>query len=114
MGIQNWSDDIILINLAQEPQLGEELQMVVDLLEDSNCRDVVLDFSGVSILTSSSIARMLKLNKILCEHKRRLVFCSVSSQTMNLFKVVALDTVFEFVEDQFVALATLQMASSEK
>ena len=25
MGIQNWSDNIILVNLAQEPQLGEEL-----------------------------------------------------------------------------------------
>ncbi|MBW8016733.1 MAG: STAS domain-containing protein [Planctomycetes bacterium] len=114
MGIQNWSDEIILINLGQEPQMGEELQTAIDLTGDDNCRDIVLDLSVVDIVTSSSIAKMLKLRKELGERQRRLVFCSVSRQTMNLFKVVALDTVFEFAENQFVALASLQMVASEK
>ncbi|MCF7955505.1 MAG: STAS domain-containing protein [Phycisphaerae bacterium] len=114
MGIQNWSDEIILVNLAKEPQMGEELQTVIDLIEGGRVRDVVLDFSGVDIITSSSIAKMLKIRKELHKCQRRQVFCGVSSQTMNLFKVVALDTVFEIVENQFVALASLQMVAGGK
>ena len=114
MGIQNWSDEIILVNLAKEPQMGEELQTVVDLIEDGRECDVVVDFSDVDIITSSSIAKMLKIRKELHECQRQLVFCSVTSQTMNLFKVVALDTVFEIMENQFVALASLQMVASCK
>ena len=113
MGIQNWSDGIILINLGQEPQLGEELQTAIDLIGDDNCRDIVLDFSDVDIITSSSIAKMLKIHKEINKSQRRLIFCGVSNQTMHLFKVVALDTVFEFAENQFVALASLQMATCQ-
>ena len=109
MGIQNWSDEIILINLGHEPQLGEELQTAADVVGEGNCRDIVLDFSDVDIITSSSIAKMLKIHKEINNSQRRLIFCSVSTQTMHLFKVVALDTVFEFAENQFVALASLQM-----
>jgi anti-anti-sigma regulatory factor len=113
MGIQNWSEGVILINLAKEPQMGEELQTAIDLAATDKSRDFVLNFSDTDIITSSSIAKMLKLRKVLVECDRRLVFCCVNAQTMNLFKIVALDTVFEFVENQFVALASLQMVSAE-
>jgi len=113
MGIQNWSDEIILINLAQEPQMGEELQTAIDLVSDDRARDIVLDFSDVEIVTSSSIAKLLKLRKELHERQRRLIFCGVSIQTMGLFRIVALDTVFEFMDSQFVALASLQMVASD-
>jgi anti-anti-sigma regulatory factor len=113
MGIQNWSEGVILINLAKEPQMGQELQTAIDLASSDQSRDFVLDFSDIDIITSSSIAKMLKLRKVLIECDQRLVFCCVSAQTMNLFKIVALDTVFEFVENQFVALASLQMVAAE-
>jgi anti-anti-sigma factor len=109
MGIKNWSDGIILINLAKEPHMGEELQTAIDLVTEDDSRDVVLDFSDVDIITSSSIAKMLKLRKVINANQSRLIFCCVSDQTMSLFKIVALDSVFEFTEDQFVALASLQM-----
>ncbi len=111
MGIQNWSEDIILVALEQEPQLGEELQTATALVQDRKNCDVVIDFADVNILTSSSIAKLLKLRKVLFSNERRLVFCSVSAKTKNIFTVTGLDTVFEFVDDQFVALAGLQMVS---
>lgn len=112
MGIQNWSDDIILINLAKEPQLGEELQVVIDMVRDDPSRDVTVDFSNIDILTSSSIAKLLKLRKVLIDADRRLMVSSVSDQTMQIFKITALDTVFEFAESQFAALAGLQVVSA--
>ncbi len=111
MGIQNWSETILLVNLAVEPQLGEELSTVVDMVRRKG-RDVVVDFSDVDILTSSSIAKLLKLRKVLVDTDHRLVFCGVGSKTRNIFTVTGLDAVFEFVDDQFLALAGLQMAGA--
>lgn len=111
MGIQNWSDSIILVNLAQEPQLGEELQAVTAMASDKGDCDVVVDFADVDIITSSSIAKLLKLRKalVVCDH--RLVLSSVKPRLYKVFTVTGLDSVFEFVEDQFLALAGLQMVS---
>jgi len=109
MGIQNWSEEIILVNLAEEPQMGEELAIVIDTAGDRGNCDVVVDFADVDIVTSSSIAKLLKLRKTLVDCDKRLVFCSVSTKTKKIFTLTGLDNVFEFVDDQFVALAGLQL-----
>ncbi len=111
MGIQKWSENIILLNLAAEPQLGEELQGVTEMVAAEKACDVVIDFADVEIVTSSSIAKLLKLRKTLKEANRRLVFSSVSKRTMTVFTVIGLEEVFEFVDDKFVALAGLQMVT---
>ncbi len=110
MGIQNWSESVILVNLATEPQLGEELEAVTSMVTTNGNVDVVVDFSDVDIITSSSIAKLLKLRKTLVDSQHKLVFASLSPQTLSVFKVTGLDTVFEFVDDQFLALASLQLA----
>jgi anti-anti-sigma factor len=109
MGIQNWSDNIILVNLAQEPQLGEELLTVIGMVNERQDDDVVVDFADVDIITSSSIAKLLKLRKALLDCNHRMVLSSVKRRTYNVFTVTGLDSVFEFVEDQFLALAGLQL-----
>ena len=109
MGIQNWSEDIILVNLAQEPQMGEELQAVVEMVSGNGAYNVVIDFAEVDIVTSSSIAKLLKLRKVQTDNGRHLVFSTVSPKTKEIFTLTGLDCVFEFVDDQFVALAGLQL-----
>ena len=109
MGIQNWSDDVILADLPAEPQMGEELQAVTDMVRDRGDCDVVIDFSGVDIVTSSSISKLLKLRKLLADCSHRLVFCNVAPATRGIFTVTGLDGIFEFVDDKFVALAGLQI-----
>ena len=112
MGFQNWSENIILVNLAAEPDMGDELQSVIDQVNERGDQDVVIDFADVDIVTSSSIAKLLKLRKVLVSGGRRLVFSSVSAKTKNIFTVTGLDNVFEFVDDSFCALAGLQMVGS--
>lgn len=113
MGIQRWSENVILVNLAPEPDLGEEVLTVCQMVSYEKEQDVVIDFSDVEIVTSSSLAKLLKLRKILHDNHRKLVFCCVQPQTKNIFLVTGLDTVFAFVEDQFLALAGLQMAQAQ-
>ena len=111
MGIQNWSEEVILVNLATEPDMGDELQTVIDLLEEDTARDVVVDFMDTDIITSSSIAKLLKLRKVLHDNGRTLVFSSVRPKTRSIFSVTGLESVFDFMDDQFIALASLQLVN---
>jgi len=111
MGIQNWSENVILVNLAKEPDMGEELQTVIDMVTENRGSDVVVDFLDTDIVTSSSIAKLLKLRKVLNDSNNKLLFSSVSPKTRSIFNITGLDNVFEFVEDQFIALASLQLVN---
>ena len=111
MGIQNWSEEIILVDLPQEPEIGDELQTVTEMVRDRGDCDVVIDFSRVDIVTSSSLSKLLKLRKLLADCGHRLIFCSVAAATKGIFTVTGLDGIFEITDDTFVALASLQMVS---
>lgn len=111
MGIQNWSDDIILVDLPGEPQMGDELKAITEIVRDRGDCDVVMDFSGVDIVTSSSLSKFLKIRKLLAHCGHRLVFCNVAAATKGIFTVTGIDGIFEFADDKFVALASLQLTS---
>lgn len=111
MGIQNWSENLILVNLPKEPDMGEELLTVISIISENAEMDVVVDFSDTDIITSSSVAKLLKLRKVLYDNNRKLVFCGVKPKTKSIFNITGLDSVFEFVEDQFIALASLQLVN---
>jgi len=111
MGIQNWSEEIILVDLQPEPNMGEELQAVISTVRDRGNCDVVIDFSAVDIITSSSLSKLLKLRKLLTDCGHRLLFCGVAPATRGVFTVTGLEEVFEFAPDKFVALASLQIVA---
>lgn len=112
MGIQNWSDNLLLVNLTREPDMGEELLTVISVITEHRNLNVVVDFADVDIITSSSVAKLLKLRKVSYDNGRRLVFSSVGPKTKSIFSITGLDNVFEFMDDQFLALASLQIAVS--
>jgi len=109
MGIQNWSEDIILVDLPSEPEMGEELKTVTEQVRDRGDCEVVVDFSKVDIITSSSLSKLLRLRKLVGDCGHKLVFCSIAPATKGIFTVTGLDGVFEIVDDKFIALASLQM-----
>ena len=111
MGIQNWSEEIVLVDLPAEPQIVDELKDVTEMVRDRGDCDVVIDFSSVDIITSSSLSALLRLRKLLVDCGHQLVFCSVAPATKGIFTVTGLDGVFEIVDDKFVALAGLQIVS---
>ena len=111
MGIQNWSENIILVDLPAEPQIVDELKQVTEMVRDRGDCDVVIDFSKVDIITSSGLSALLRLRKLLVDCGHQLVFCSVAAATRGIFTVTGLDGVFEAVDDKFVALAGLQIVN---
>jgi anti-anti-sigma factor len=110
MAIQDWSENIILVDLPPEPQMGDELETVTAIVRDRADCEVVVDFSSVDIVTSSSLSKLLRLRKLLTDCGHQLVFCGGAPATKKIFSITGLDEIFEFVDDKFAALAGLQLA----
>ena len=109
MGIQNWSENIILVDLPQEPEMADELEAVNEMVSDGGNYDVVIDFSSVDMVTSSSLSGLLKLREPLVERGRRLILCGTAAAIKGVLTITGLDAVFELADDKFEALATLEM-----
>jgi len=110
MSIQEWSKEILVVELNDEPQLSEDLSSLMDRLGSSPF-DVVLNFTGVGFMNSSNIAALLRLRKALLAAKRRLILCDVNTHVWGIFLVTGLDKLFDFTRDVATALATLQLAA---
>ena len=109
MGIQDWSDNIILVNLAQEPDMSEELRTVAEIVQDRGDCDVVVDFSAVDIIISSNIAKLLRVRKAVIARDRRVFLTGISTQVWGILLVTGLDKVFDVADDTASALTSLQM-----
>lgn len=116
----DWSDNIVVVELADEPALSDELAGVIQRVTQpdkpgspgtpgSNVPHVVLNFAGVSYVNSSNLAQLLRLRKRLAECKRSLRLCSVSEDVWSVLMVTGLDKVFRFAPDPMTALAGIQL-----
>jgi anti-anti-sigma regulatory factor len=114
MGIDHPSLGILTVDLPPEPEMGPELEIVAEVVRDGTDCDVIVDFSNADIVTSSSISKLLKLNKLLTEFGHRLLLCNVAPATKGVFKVAGLDIVFKFAADEFAALATIKHTQPAK
>ena len=114
MGIQNLSEDVLLADLpSEEPQIGNELKSLNEMVSTRSDCDVVVDFSKVEIVTSSGISNLLALRALLRGHGRQLILCSVSAPTKGIFTVAGLDAIFEFADDKHAALSAMQHAKGK-
>jgi anti-anti-sigma factor len=108
MGIQKLCDEVILVDLPAEPALNEELKCLNEIVCEGDDCNVILDFSRVDIVTSSSISKLLKLRKLVLDRERRLVLCNIATATRSIFAVTALLTVFHIVDDGYAAMAIIE------
>lgn len=111
MSIERWSDNILVVELQDDPAFSDDMTSLVEELNNKADVDVVLNFSGVSYLNSSNIAKLLKLRKKLVASKRKLVMCGIDTNVWGLFLVTGLDKVFEFADNVATGLASVQIAN---
>ncbi|MCA9278865.1 MAG: STAS domain-containing protein [Phycisphaeraceae bacterium] len=110
----NWSDDIVVVELEDEPSLSDELSSVADRLKAEPNRHVVLDCSRVTYLNSSNIGQLLKLRKILMDAGQQMRLCGVTDAVWTLMLATGLDKVFVFAPDPLTALAGLQLEGASE
>jgi anti-anti-sigma factor len=114
MGIQDWPEDIILMESSGEPEMANELIAVTERVRDRGDCDVVIDFSSVDIITSSSLSKLLKLRKKLSDNGHKLVFCSVAMATKRIFLITGLEKISKFADDKFTALESLRKETQQE
>jgi anti-anti-sigma factor len=115
----DWSDNIVLAQLNDEPMLSDELGSLIERLEKSSVEvkpkgrkqtpHVVLDFGGVSYINSSNIAQLLRLKRSLDSSGRQLRLCAMGDEVWSVMMVTGLEKVFRFAPDTLSALAGLQL-----
>lgn len=106
MPLERWSDRVVVVHLADDPTLTDDL-LAFDAAVGG---DVVLDFAAVRHVNSSNLGRLLKLRKQAADEGVRVVLCGLSTEVWGIFLMTSLDCLFEFSDNVPTALATLQMA----
>ena len=111
MSIEDWSDDITILELSDEPSFSEDMAALMQRLDEQGdmVSDVILNLAGVSYLNSSNIAQMLRLRKRLNTAGRNMRICAVDDQVWGVLMITGLDKIFDFTDDVTTALASLQL-----
>ncbi|MGQ0628174.1 MAG: STAS domain-containing protein [Phycisphaerales bacterium] len=107
-----WSENILISELQDEPALSEELNAVYERItrpEANAAKNVVLNFGAVNYLSSSHLSQMLRIRKKLTDSGKVVVACSLSDHCWSVMLLTGLDRVFRFAPDPMTALATLQI-----
>ncbi len=110
MTIHNLSQNVVLVELHREPGMPADVKAATDIIQKRGDCDLILDFSDVDIMASSSLAQLLRLRQLLLDCGHRLILCGVNSFTRSAFKVTGLEGIFELVDDKAAASAELQVA----
>jgi len=111
VSIENWSENILVVELADDPAFADDLAALFEQLNGRADVDVVANLAAVNYLNSSNIAKLLKLRKRLHSNSRKLVLCGVSTNVWGLFLVTGLDKVFAFEDNLSSGLAAVQLGS---
>jgi anti-anti-sigma factor len=77
--------------------VGEELCSVAGQEE---CRNIILDFSGVDLLTSEMLGKLVTLNKRMRRKGGKLTLCNICPYVREVFAITHLDTTFEIKETE--------------
>ena len=108
MGIQNLSEDALLVELPpKEPRIANELRRVNEIVSNKDNCNVIMDFSKVEIVSSASISNLMILREMLSGSGHQLVLCSVSLPIKGIFTVIGLEALFDFTDDKSTALESI-------
>lgn len=108
MAVEDWSENVYVVHLADEPAFSDELEQFERQLGQEP-RHCVLDFGGVTFLNSSNISQLLRIRRTMSETGHRMLFASTAPEVWNTFRIAGLDKIFSTAENVPVALARLQI-----
>ena len=109
MPIQQWSDQILVVEMGDDPQFTDELNSLIEQLERNPSLDVVLNMWGVNQIYSSNIAQLLRVRAAVIANERRLFLAEIRAQVWDVLQAVRLDEKFDVADEVAIALRSLQM-----
>lgn len=84
-------------------QIGKDLQ---DSVKEAVNKKILLNFRGVSFMSSAMITKLVMVNKVCKAQGIALKFCEVSPNVMEVFKITKLNKLFDIQGNEEKALAS--------
>jgi anti-sigma B factor antagonist len=94
-----------ILDEAKIRQVGDEL---VSTLNKTDEEKLLLDFRGVSFMSSAMLGTLVRFHKKCKEFKVRLKLCNIAPDIFTVFKITRLDKVFDIHDDASAAQAAFQ------
>ena len=95
--------DSKILDSQRIEQVGRELQ---DVVPQAIHKKLLLNFNGVSFMSSAMITKLVMLNKACKAASVNLKFCDVSPNVLEVFKITKLNKLFDIQGDQEKAIAS--------
>lgn len=109
MTLNQWSNDILILELQDEPDFSEDTDALLTSLrcDETSNSNVIIDLQQVFKLNSSNLGALIEIKKTLQSQSKRMVICNISDSLWSTMLATGLDQVFEFIEDTTTALLLL-------
>jgi anti-anti-sigma factor len=108
MKIGSIADDIVVFSVRGEPDLGDELQAIAEMVVGDADSNVIVNFVCVDIIRSSSLTKLLELRQALVARGRQLVLCNIHPLTQSIMEITELNSVFAIAADKPAAVAVIR------
>jgi anti-anti-sigma factor len=95
--------DSKILDSQRIDQVGKELQ---EAIPQAVQKKMLLNFSGVSFMSSAMITKLVMLNKTCKAQGIALKFCNVSPNVLEVFKITKLNKLFDIQDGEEKAIAS--------
>ena len=111
MTLNQWSEDVLILELQNEPDFSEDTDSLILKLKNSDILvpDVIIDLQQVSTLNSSNLGALIECKKLLAKKDRRMIIFNINDGIWSTMLATGLDQVFTFIEDTTTALTSLMV-----
>jgi anti-anti-sigma regulatory factor len=111
MATSNLTEQVFLIALPNRPQASSEIERATRKITAQTPRHVIIDFSQVEIISSSTISELLIIESHLHELNRKLVLCCLPEKIQALLVSVGLQSLFLVANDSLEAFEMLEAST---
>ena len=80
---------------------------IMPLIENSHGINLIMNFSNVKFLTSSSLGLLIRISKKIYEVEGKLLLCCIDPKIYQIFEITRLNEVFAIFESQELAMESL-------
>jgi anti-sigma B factor antagonist len=96
--ITTLSHDILIIDFEDTKILDQDTVMAVEqelakIAEDFGPSKILIDMNRIELMTSMMIGEFIKFNTRCTEANKQVLFCNLTPQIAELFKITRLDTI---------------------
>ena len=96
--------------IMEDPGIQELGRELFDLVECDNRKKVLLDFSGVSFMSSAALGKLVTLFKKSHSNGSDLKLCGIHPEVIDVFSVTRLDRLFDIRTDESDGLVAFEAA----